>query len=105
MYSGVFSLDGDPLLGTFSVMTQNTPQTLEEAGVGLTAPNKQRAQGVFISVETNAARFSFPGADVVGHSIASAGSISIKGMASVNKIRLASAAAGSAATVRITPYF
>lgn len=105
MYSGIFTLDGDPLKGTYTVTTQNTPQTLAEAGVGLTAPNGQRAQGVFITVETNAARFSFPGADVVGHSIAAAGSISIKGMASVDKLLLASATAGSAATCRITPYF
>lgn len=105
MYSGIFTLDGDPLNGTFTVTTQNTPQSLADAGVDLTAPNGQRAQGIFITVETNAARFSFPGAGVVGHSIASAGSISIKGMASVDKLLLASATAGSAATVRITPYF
>lgn len=105
MYDGVFSLDGDPLLGTYTVTTTDAYQTLEALLVGLAAPNGQRAQGAFISVETNAARFLFPGAGIVGHSIASAGSISIKGMASMNKVRLASAAAGSAATVRITPYF
>ena len=105
MYNSVFSQDGDPLLGTFTVTTTNDYQTLEALLVNLTAPNKQRAQGVLITVETNAARFSFPGAGVVGHSIAAAGSISIKGMASVNKLLLASAAAGSAATVRVTPYF
>lgn len=105
MYSGIFTLDGDPLKGTYTVTTQNTPQTLAEAGVGLTAPNGQRAQGVFISVETNAARYSFPGADIVGHSIAANGSIPIKGMASVDKLLLASATADSAATCRITPYF
>lgn len=105
MYDGVFSLDGDPLLGTYTVTTTNAYQTLAELLVGLTAPNGQRAQGLFISVETNAARFLFPGAGVVGHSIASAGSISIKGKASVDKLQLASAAAGSAATCRITPYF
>jgi hypothetical protein len=105
MYSGIFSLDGDPLLGTFSATTDNNYQSLEALLVNLTAPNGQRAQGVFITVETNAARFLFPGAGNVGHSIAAAGSISIKGMASVNKLRLASAVAGSAATCRITPYF
>ena len=105
MYDGIFALDGDPLVGTFTVTTDNNYQTLEALLVNLTAPNGQRAQGVFISVETNAARFLFPGGGAVGHSIASAGSISIKGMASVNKIRLASATAGSAATVRVTPYF
>jgi hypothetical protein len=105
MYDGVFSLDGDPHNGTFTVTTANGYQTLEELLVDLTAPNGQRAQGVFITVETNAARFLFPGSGIIGHSIASAGSISIKGMASVDKIRLASATAGSAATCRVTPYF
>jgi len=105
MYDGVFSLDGDPHNGTFTVTTTDNYQTLEALTVNLTAPNGQRPQGVFITVETNAARFLFPGSGIVGHSIASAGSISIKGMASVDKLRLASAAAGSAATCRITPYF
>lgn len=105
MYDGIFALDGDPLLGTFTVTTTDVYQTLEALLVNLTAPNGQRAQGVFITVETNAARFLFPGAGVVGHSIASAGSISIKGKASVDKLKLASAAGGSAATCRITPYF
>ena len=84
MYDGVFSLDGDPLRGTFTIATTDVYQTLEALLVNLTAPNGQRAQGAFISVETNAARFLFPGAGVVGHSIASAGSISIKA-ASINK--------------------
>jgi len=105
MYDGVFSLDGDPLLGTFTITTANGYQTLEELSVDLTAPNGQRAQGVFMSVETNAARFLFPGAGVTGHSIAAAGSILIKGKASVDKVKLASATADSAATCRITPYF
>jgi len=105
MYDGVFSLDGDPLLGTFTVATTNDYQTLAALLVNLVAPNGQRAQGALITVETNAARFMFPGAGSVGHSIASTGSISIKGKASIDKLLLASAAAGSAATCRVTPYF
>lgn len=104
-YDGIFALDGDPLLGTYTVTTTDTYQTLEALLVGLTAPNGQKAQGAFISVETNAARFLFPGAGSVGHSIAASGSISIKGKASIDKLRFASAAGGSAATVRVTPYF
>lgn len=105
MYLGMYSLDGDPLVGTYTVTTSNDYQTLEALGVVLTAPNGQRAQGLFITVETNAARYLFPGGDNIGHSIAANGSVAIKGMASVDKLRLGSAAAGSAATCRITPYF
>ena len=105
MYDGAFTLDGDPMVGTYTVTTDNNYQTLEALLVDLTAPNGQRAQGAYITVESNAARFLFPGAGTVGHSIAATGSVTIRGMASVDKVRLASAAAGSAATLRITPYF
>lgn len=102
--TAVYAIDGDPLAGTYNIPGTDGYRTLQEMGVSV-KENGVPPQGIFITVETNAARFLYSGAGGTGHTIATGGSISIKGAAAVQKLRMGNASAGSNFVAQITPYF
>jgi hypothetical protein len=103
-YSGIISIDGNPANGTIAVSGGDTLQTLTELGIPVALGNGERCVSVFVSVESNPARFGF-GGGAAGHVIATGGSVVVRGGAAINALRLSNATGGSTATIQITPYY
>lgn len=92
---------------TFTMTSTNNPQALTAASILGSGGNP--AIGALITCQTNDIRFIFGGATVapdgLGHVLASGQSIYLDTGNAVKTFRFASAAAGSAGAIMITPFF
>ena len=107
-YTSVLSVSGDPGLTVKYTFGDNTAKNVYEMGID-DLGNGQKPVAVFVTCETQAARWGFgassPIAGSSGHVLASAGSVAIVGAAAVAKLKFCNSAAGSNAVLQITPFF
>jgi hypothetical protein len=105
LYGSVINVDGNPILGSFTVSLADAFASLADLGVPLSLPDTgEKAVSALISIETQDARVSFGGSGA-GHVIATDASYSCDGPAAISAMRLANATAGSNSTAQITPFF